>query len=219
MTVAPPLRILLVEDDSHMRGEFERMVRAHAHLSLMGSAGSIAEARELLLTGQPDVAIVDLGLPDGDGAELIELLHRSAPETAVLVSTVFGDEAHVIRAIEAGARGYLLKDTSLEDFARSIQVVFDGGSPLSPQVARHLLKRFSPAAPPSKAEPKPGDLTSREVEILTRISQGFSVAESAAQLEISHHTVSTHIKNIYGKLVVHNRVEAVNEARRKGLIR
>jgi DNA-binding NarL/FixJ family response regulator len=97
-------------------------------------------------------------------------------------------------------------------------MVFDGGSPLSPQVARHLLKRFAPLVVPSRSEPKPGDLTSREIDILTRISQGFSVTETALQLEISHHTVSTHIKNIYAKLAVHNRVEAVNEARRKGLI-
>lgn len=219
MTEPHLIRVFLVEDDDRMRAEFERMVQAHAQLSLAGSVASVAEAREPLLRASPDVAIIDLGLPDGSGAELIEMLQQNASGTAVLVSTVFGDEAHVIRAIEAGARGYLLKDTTLEAFAQSIQTVYEGGSPLSPQAARHLLKRFAPSVGDTRASEKPDGLTHREVDILTRISQGFSVVETARLLEISHHTVTTHIKNIYSKLAVHNRIEAVNEARRKGLIR
>lgn len=200
-----------------MREEFERMIQSQPDLTLMGSAGSLAQAQALLRRNTPDVAIIDLGLPDGDGISLIQTLWRETPGTAVLVATVFGDEAHVIRALEAGARGYLLKDTPLEDFARALHLVHQGGSPLSPQIARHLLKRFEPAARPSR-EPSPDALTSREVDILTRISQGFTVAETAAQLQISTHTVSSHVKNIYSKLAVHNRVEAVNLARRQGLI-
>lgn len=214
------IRVLIVEDDAPMRAEFERMVLGHPELALESSVGTLAEAREWLLCGKPsDVAIVDLGLPDGDGTELIAMLVRQAPQTAALVTTVFGDEAHVIRAIEAGARGYLLKDTSPEEFVRAIHMVHEGGAPLSPQIARHLLRRFAPVARVAKSSQAPDALTPREVEILTRISQGFSAAEAARSMNISHHTVTTHVKNIYSKLAVHNRIEAVNHARRKGLIR
>jgi DNA-binding NarL/FixJ family response regulator len=213
------IRIFLVEDDPAMRVEFERMVLAQPGLSLAGSACSLGEAHELLRGREVDIVIVDLGLPDGDGAELIAALRDSSPDTAALVTTVFGDEAHVIRAVEAGARGYLLKDTTPEEFLRAVHMVHEGGAPLSPQIARHLLKRFAPAAQPSHAEPDIEALTSREIDILTRISQGFSVAETAQASGISHHTVTAHIKNIYGKLSVRNRVEAVNRARQRGLIR
>jgi DNA-binding NarL/FixJ family response regulator len=166
--------------------------------------------------------IVDLGLPDEDGAVLIESLRISSPDTAVLVSTIFGDEAHVVRAIEAGARGYLLKDTTLDEFARSILLVVSGDAPLSPQIARHLLKRFPPTAPnarnPVRAMADLQDLTPREIGILQQIASGFSTGETATMLGISHHTVATHVKNIYSKLAVTNRMQAVNKARGKGII-
>lgn len=211
------IRVFLVEDDAPMRMEFERMVLAQPELQLVGSACTVAEARELLRTRDVDIVIVDLGLPDGDGTELIAALRDRSPMTAALVSTVFGDEAHVIRAVEAGARGYLLKDTTPEEFVRALRMVHEGGAPLSPQIARHLLKRFAPTSQPSRTEVE--RLTPREIDILTRISQGFSVAEAAQATGISHHTVTAHIKNIYSKLCVRNRVEAVNRARQRGLIR
>lgn len=199
------------------------MVDAHPALTLIGSASTVADARRKLRGVRPDVAIVDLGLPDGDGAELIDLLRESSPETAVLVSTIFGDEAHVVRALEAGARGYLLKDTTLDEFASSILLVRNGDSPISPRVARYLLKRFSPVAksptrPANGVMAQQASLTARETDILTSISSGFSVAETSVNLGVSPHTVKTHIKNIYGKLSVSSRIQAVNEARLKGLI-
>lgn len=213
------IRVFLVEDDANMRVEFERMVLGQTELLLAGSACNLAEARELLKTCEADIVIVDLGLPDGDGTELIAEMRDASPATAALVTTVFGDEAHVIRAVEAGARGYLLKDTTPEEFVRALRMVYEGGAPLSPQIARHLLKRFAPTPARSTAEPEVERLTSREIDILTRVSQGFSVAETAQATGISHHTVTAHIKNIYSKLSVRNRVEAVNRARQQGLIR
>ncbi|QWA12869.1 response regulator transcription factor [Sodalis ligni] len=211
------IQVLLVEDDESMRLEFESMVTTHPKLSLAGSVATLAEAKVLLHHTVPDVAIIDLGLHDGDGIELIKTLQQQTFPTAVLVATVFGDEAHVIRAIEAGARGYLLKDTSIVDFARAVELVHAGGAPLSPQIARHLLKRFEPAEK-SAVQAGPDSLTLREMDILKHISQGFTVAESARMLSLSSHTVATHIKNIYSKLAVHNRVEAIIQARNKGLI-
>ena len=211
------ISVVVIEDDAPLRDEFERMARSHAGLKLLGSAGTLAEARALLARYTPDVMMVDLGLPDGDGIELITTLGQISPQAVALVTTVFGDESHVIRAIEAGARGYLLKDSSVDEFARAVQIVHQGGSPLSPQIARHLLARFAPAARPPRVT-GPDALTPREIDILTRISQGFTVAETAEQLNISAHTAATHIKNAYSKLAVRNRVEAVNQARRRGLI-
>lgn len=218
VSTAKTIRIFVVEDDPAMRTEFERMISSSPGLVLAGSAEGLIEAHARLQADPVDVVIVDLGLPDGDGATLIAALREAAPTTAALVLTVFGDEGHVIRAIEAGARGYLLKDTMPDDFVKAIRMADEGGAPLSPQIARHLLKRFVPAAP-ALHPPSDDRLTPREIDILTRISQGFSVAETAQATGISHHTVTAHVKNIYSKLSVRNRVEAVNRARQEGLIR
>jgi DNA-binding NarL/FixJ family response regulator len=217
------VRVFVVEDDVSMRIEFERMIAAQQGLTLAGSAESMAAARSLLAHTPCDVAIVDLGLPDGDGSELIAWLSVRQPQATVLVSTVFGDEIHVVRAIEAGARGYLLKDTTAEEFVRSLIAVHTGDVPLSPQIARHLLKRFAPTSTASsrKSASKAAEidaLTPREVDILNHVALGYSAAETATRLSVSVHTVTTHIKRIYGKLAVHNRVAAVNAARSKGLI-
>jgi DNA-binding NarL/FixJ family response regulator len=223
MSDSAPVSVFVVEDDAAMREAFERMVDEHPNLTLVGTATTIAEAQAAFAQIHAQVAIIDLGLPDGDGDVLIESLRESSPDTAVLVSTVFGDEAHVVRAIEAGARGYLLKDTTLDEFARSILLVVSGDAPLSPQIARHLLKRFAPAAAdarkPSHLGKDKHDLTPREFAILEQIAYGFTVVETATKLKISHHTVATHVKSIYSKLAVTNKMQAVNEARRKGMIR
>lgn len=216
-----PVTVLVVEDDDPMRDAFIAVLRATAGLALWGEAGSLAAARALLRDPPPpDVALVDLGLPDGDGTMLIRALAAQAPGTAVLVATVFGDEAHVVRALEAGARGYLLKDSSGDELCRAVQLVHAGGAPLSPQVARHLLKRF--AAPPQRPVPRPAGgldrLSVRESESLTLIARGHTVAEVSQLLHLSPHTVATHIKNIYDKLAVSNRVQAVNKARATGQI-
>lgn len=211
--------VLVVEDDPVLREEFAGMVRGAPHLALFGTADDLAQARTLLRPGgRPDVAIVDLGLPDGDGCALIQELTEVPGRTAVLVATVFGDERHVVRALEAGAHGYLLKDSTLDEFARAVRVVREGGSPLSPSVARHLLKRFAPAPAPAGV-PAPERLSVREAQVLTCIAQGQPVPEVAAALNLSVHTVNTHVKNIYSKLAVSNRVQAVNRARATGQIR
>ncbi|QHG85783.1 DNA-binding response regulator [Xanthomonas cucurbitae] len=217
LAMSDPISLVVVEDDAHLRAEFERMACEHAGLRWLGGAGSLVDARALLARTQPDVVVVDLGLPDGDGSALIAECAQRHPPMPTLVATIFGDEAHVIRAIEAGARGYLLKDSAADEFVRAIALVHEGGAPLSPHIAKHLLARLAPV---SAAPAHPADaLTPREIEILTRIAQGFTVSETAEHLQISAHTASTHIKHIYNKLAVNNRVQAVNQARLRGLIR
>jgi DNA-binding NarL/FixJ family response regulator len=140
------------------------------------------------------------------------------PETDIMVVSVFGDEEHVLASIEAGATGYLLKDSLPEEFIDVIEQLRAGGSPISPVIARQLLRRLRPVQP---LEPDLSDcrrLSARESEILGLIAKGFTFAELARLLEISPHTVTTYVKKIYQKLAVHSRGEAVYEASRRGLI-
>lgn len=218
------ISLLVVEDDDALRNEFVGMIEQSSELVLLAAVGTLAAARVALARdGAPDVAMIDLGLPDGDGATLIHELAMLSPTTSALVVTVFGDEAHVVRALEAGAKGYLLKDATTEELVRAVRLVHAGGSPLSPSIARYLLKRFSQptcAAPPART-PRNGHtepLTRRESEILQLIALGLSVPEAAAALKLSPHTVSTHVKHIYNKLAVSSRVQAVNRARASGQI-
>lgn len=224
MAAGPRISVMVVEDDEALRREFASIIDAAPDLALLDVASDLSAGRAALARhGAPDVMIIDLGLPDGDGTALISELAAIAPEADALVITVFGDEGHVVRALEAGAKGYLLKDATPEEFVRAIRLVHEGGAPLSPMIARHLLKRFAPQRPTRAPPPANGNalvesLTARETEILKFIAQGKSVAETATAFHLSSHTVTTHVKRIYGKLAVNNRVQAVNRARATGQI-
>ena len=167
----------------------------------------------------PDVLLTDLGLPDGSGIDLIRETVRRYPATDIMVITVFGDEDHVLASIEAGATGYILKDSIPEEFVGLIKQLRAGGSPISPVIARQLLKRFKPhvASPEAVATVEAG-LSARESEVLSLIAKGFSFSEIARLLNVSQHTVTTHVKKIYQKLAVHSRGEAVYEAGKMGII-
>jgi DNA-binding NarL/FixJ family response regulator len=198
-------------------------LRGHPAIRLRGAAHSLADARQRLRAALPDVLMVDLGLPDGNGIELIREVSARGPGTDILVVTVFGDEAHVIASLEAGATGYLLKRSQPEALAQTILELREGGSPISPIIARQLLTRFrrgtSPGAPVSVPAAVPdGHLSERELEVLTYIAKGFTVNEIADMLALSAHTIATHVKRIYRKLCVHSRAEAFYEATRLGLL-
>jgi len=213
--------VLLVEDDAATRARLARAVAQDAGLALVGTVGSCAEARAQLGRVVPDVLLVDLGLPDGSGIDLIRECKRAAAGTEAMVITVFGDEQHVVAAIEAGASGYVLKDGSNAYIAESIRALLKGGSPISPAIARHLLRRFcapSPPVAPSAGEEVPG-LTEREHEVLGLLVKGFTFHEIGDLLGISAHTVTTHVKHIYGKLEVRSRAEAVYEALQLGIVK
>lgn len=214
--------VLLVEDDAHTRGRLADVVRGNPRLRLSAAVPTLAAARAELAKSCPDVLLTDLGLPDGDGIELIHELRARNAATLAMVVTIFGDEKHVVSALEAGALGYLLKDGSPEYIGASILEMLEGGSPISPPIARYLLKRFQ--APPSGTAPAEHDtalphLSEREREVLTLIVKGFSYAEAARLMVVSTHTVTTHVRNIYRKLEVHSRGEAVYEALQLGLVK
>ncbi len=215
--------VLLVEDDPHTRAHLARAVRAHAELDLIGEAASCAEARELLARRTPEVLLTDLGLPDGSGIELIRELRARHPDALAMVITVFGDEGSVLSAIAAGATGYLLKDGTSEQIGEAIAALLAGGAPISPSIARHLLRRFrgpDPAAQPApEAAADDPHLTAREAEVLQLIAKGFAFGEIAGLLSISPHTVTAHVRSIYRKLEVSSRGAAVFEAASRGLLK
>jgi DNA-binding NarL/FixJ family response regulator len=251
---APIYQVLVVEDDPQTRAYFVSCVCAHPQMRLLAEAASVAQGRVLLEQARAqgtalDVLLTDLGLPDGSGLELIAQVAQHHPGCDSLVISMFGDEDNVLASIEAGATGYLHKDSAPADIAQSILQLKRGESPMSPMIARRLLGKYrSMRAQPSEQRPaslppsafldqnRPSAdveyassatkiiatpegmrmLSKRELEVLEHISRGFSYAETAQISHVSVHTVQTHIKNIYSKLSVHNRSEAVFEAQRLG---
>ena len=213
------IKVMIVEDDPVFLNRFCKIVTAHPDYELFAAVTSGVAARESLARGAPDVLLIDLGLPDISGTQIIRETAMRHPQTDIMVVTVFGDEEHVLASVEAGATGYLLKDSLPEEFIDVIDQLRAGGSPISPVIARRLLKRLRPTQPP--LEPDVSDckrLSARESEILGLIAKGFTFSELAKLLEISPHTVTTYVKKIYQKLAVHSRGEAVYEASRRRLI-
>lgn len=228
-------RVLVVEDDQQMREFFADSVSRSDSLQLAASVGTVAEAMVWLNThaNKFDVLLTDLGLPDGSGLEVIIHAKKLNPACEPLVISMFGDECNVLASIEAGALGYIHKDSSPEDIANTILDMCAGASPISPMIARRVLdkyrteksnKLFDPVKPASKAPEEPHALcmhdllTPREQDVLALIARGFSYAEVARLKSMSLSTVQTHIKSLYVKLSVHSKNEAVFEATRMGFL-
>ncbi len=211
-------RVLIVEDQPATRERLAGIVAATAGLELVAALPDFGSAAQWLESEPaPTVMLVDLGLPDGDGLDLIRLSRRLDPQPEVMVISVFGDERHVVRAIEAGATGYLLKDSSAEEIGQGILRLIDGESPISSSIARHLLRRLQPTVQAAPTGDGP-HLTRREHDVLRLIAKGFAYAEIAAHLGMSPNTVTSHIKHIYRKLQVRSRGEAVFEAMQLGIL-
>ncbi len=216
--------VLIVEDTPEFMRRFSEAVLADPGLALAGVVGTGRAAIAMLDAQPPDVMLVDLGLPDIDGVEVIRHAARCHTQCDVLVVTMFGDDQHVVDSIEAGATGYLLKDAGAGHIAASIHELRAGGSPISPSIARRVLARFrigtapAPAAQPAPREAPPSPLTERETEILRLAAKGLSFETIGELTEISPHTVVAHVKKIYRKLAVHSRGEAVYEASQMGLL-
>lgn len=207
-------QVVVIEDDRHTRHYLAEAIAATPEFQVVGTAENCADAL-CLLRKKPDIALIDLGLPDGSGLDVIRSCCNQKTKTQFVVITVFGDEAHVIPALEAGACGYLLKDSAMPDIAALIMQVLTGGSPISPIIARKLLTRFRLNNPIESMV----SLTKREFEVLNLMAKGYNPQETAACLHVSYHTVVSHVRHIYEKLEVSSRAEAVFEATRMGLIK
>ena len=208
--------LLLVEDDAATRDWLVGLLADQPDLRLGLACGSVAEARDWLAGQRADIVLTDLGLPDGSGLEVIRLAARRG-RCEILVLSIFGDEANVLAALDAGASGYLLKDGNLDAMSEHLACLRSGGSPLSPRIARTLVRRLHGRARngAGAADATPaGPLSQRELDVLTGIGKGFSYAEVAAVLGVTANTVRTHVRRIYGKLAVHSATEALYEYHR-----
>lgn len=228
-------RVLIVEDDVPTRDFFADSVSRSHELRLVAGVGTFEEARVLIEDASQgiDILLTDLALPDGNGLELIRLAGRVQPSCEALVISMFGDEDSVLSGVEAGALGYIHKDFTPENIAHTILEMKAGASPISPMIARrvlakyqamHLVERDAATAPgASSAQPLPAAaghalLSAREQEVLELIARGFSYGEISRLKALSVHTIQSHVKNLYAKLAVHSRSEAVYEATRMGLL-
>lgn len=229
LAIATPalIRIMLVEDDVNFQNALSAAIGSAPDMVLASLAATRAQGLAALAQPQHDVLLVDLGLPDGSGIDVIRAARAKWPGCPIMVSTAFGDEAHVMRSIEAGASGYLLKDSSPHRMVDEIRSLHAGGSPISPLIARKVLERFrggdAPAAPladMSAPPPQPdhAGLSAREHEVLKLITKGFKVDEIAGLMGVSRYTVRSFVRRVYSKLEVNSKAEAIYEARHQGLL-
>jgi DNA-binding NarL/FixJ family response regulator len=220
--------VLIVEDEPEFQRRFTNAVLMDPELALAGSAGTGRAAIAMLDAAGPDVILLDLGLPDIYGVEVIRHAMRQPRPCDVLVVSMFDDDQNVMDSIEAGAAGYLLKDSLPESIVSSIQELRGGGSPISPGIARRILTRFRLALGPLRPGPAQArapapapcssPLTERETELLRLTAKGLSFDTISELMGISPHTVVAHVRKIYRKLAVHSRGEAVYEATQLGLL-
>ncbi|WPH13050.1 response regulator transcription factor [Variovorax paradoxus] len=219
------INVLIVEDEPALLRRFIDTVLVEPGFSLGGAVSTVAAACALLDATPVDVVLIDLGLPDGHGSRVIRHAVARQPQCDVIVVTMFGDDANVTDCIAAGATGYLLKDAQPQQLVAAILEVRDGGSPISPAIARRILQRMrtgeamaTPGPAPLANPPATSLLSERETEILRLTAKGLNFREVGEVLAISTHTVHTHVKRIYQKLAVHSRGEAVYEAGQLGLL-
>ena len=209
---------LIVEDIPEINRWLTEMVQQVFPLMIVHQAFDLRQAREILAMQQTfHLALIDLGLPDGSGLDLIHEIASSHPETVQIVTTIYDDDTHLFTALQAGANGYLLKDHTPEIFQQHLRQLEYGVPALSPSIARKMLAYFQ-ASPPTIKKSLPAiALTLRETEVLGCIGRGMRISQTAQMLHISEHTVSGYVKDIYRKLNISSRAEAALEADRRGL--
>lgn len=216
------IRVALVDDDAEFQFSVASALRGTPDLHLESVCSTLAQGLNLLKAEPVDILIVDLGLPDGSGIHLVEEANVKWPHCNIMVSTTFADEANVMTCLEAGATGYLLKDSSQQNLISELRHLHAGGSPISPLIARRLLIRFrrdhAHDNDQNSAEENDALLSGREQEVLELITKGFTANEIATLLSLSHHTILTFVRRIYAKLKVNSKAEAIYEARLKGII-
>lgn len=223
--------VAIVEDNPFHLQRYRDNIARDPALVLVGEFTGAAQAQAAMAAIAPDVVLVDLGLPDGSGFDVIRHVRKVSPRSSVMVVSVFGGERNLFEAIEAGATGYLLKDSVAADFTANIHALQAGESPISPALARLLLKRLGPLPatgtastahavkdPPANDGAGDTPLSRRETTILEAIARGRSLPEIGEELHISPLTVKTHVRNIYRKLEARSRQHAVYLAQQRGLL-
>ncbi len=210
------IKILIADDHPVVReGLFAMLSREH-DFDVVGEAKDGVEAVNKAKELAPDVVLMDLRMPEMDGVEAMRQIRSAMPNVKFIILTTYSDDEYIFSGIEAGARAYLLKDAPRDELFKAIRAVHMGESLIQPVVASKLLDRFSEL---SRRTPSGEELSGRELEILQLMAKGSANKEISAQLSISQSTVKTHIANIFQKLGVNDRTEAVTQALKKGIIR
>lgn len=214
-----PIRVLLADDDRLVRAAIETILRAAGDVELIGQAGDGRQAIDLTLLHRPDVVLLDIRMPILDGLAALREIRRIMPAVHVVMLTTFGEDDYVAQALNAGAAGFLLKDSAAEELPNAIRAAARGEAFLSPKVTRQVLDRL-PAPPAVSSEDVAAveSLSSREREVLILLAQGLSNAEISAQLFVTEGTVKTHLYRVFTKIGCENRVQAAMLAQRAGLL-
>ncbi len=212
--MSDPIRILIADDHPVVRDGLVAILSTQPDFVVVGEAGNGREALAQIKTVKPDVALLDLAMPEMDGVEAMRRLRDVAPGLPVIVFTAFDTDERILTAVQAGAKGYLLKGVPRQELFNAIRIVHNGGSLLQPIVASKLMRQVS-----RKPEPPAETLTPREQEVLRELAAGRQNKEIAAKLIISERTVKFHVSAILGKLGAGNRTEAVTLAAQRGLIK
>lgn len=211
-----PIRILVADDHLRFRDGMRAMMRHAGEVELVGEAATGDEAIAAADALQPDIVLMDLRMPGVNGIEATRRILETSPHMRILVLTMYEDDDSVFAALRAGARGYLLKGADKEEILRAIRAVSSGEAIFGPAIAQRLMRYFALPRPPMAPIAFP-ELTEREREILARIAQGWSNQEIAMSLVVSLKTVRNHVSNIFSKLQVADRTQAILQARKAGL--
>ncbi|WP_223277509.1 response regulator [Phaeocystidibacter luteus] len=217
MTKKPALRVVIVEDNPNMAAAMTEKISFFDELELVGHAPDGVEGVAMIKQENPDLVLMDIQMPHMDGIDATLQVKSFAPHVKVIITTVMDDNEHIFHAIKAGADGYLLKDADPGMLRDAVLEVMEGGAPMSPNVARKALTLLRTGAEPERHSSDRDLLSSRETEILKELSKGSVYTEVAESLFIAPSTVRKHVENIYKKLQVHSKIEAIDLARRKGL--
>ena len=209
--------ILLLEDLPEIRAWIKALVLQVFPQAQISEAARVHDALGLVSAVKFDLALVDLGLPDGSGVDVVAALRESQPEVQSVVVTIHDDDEHLFPALQAGAFGYVLKEQPREHFIEQLSRISQGEPPLSPSSARRVIAYFAAQARPQANSMPRVQLTDRESEVLLRVAKGYTLPEIGVQLSLSRHTIADYVKQIYRKLNVSSRAEAALEAQRLGL--
>ncbi len=210
------LQVAIVEDQPRIREGLRMLIDGTEGFRCNGSFGSMEEAIPGIGRDVPDVALVDIGLPEMSGIEGIRVLKRRHPQLTILMLTVYDDDKRIFDALCAGASGYLLKKTPPARLLESLREVVNGGSPMSPEVARRVVALFREIRPPEDADCA---LTPHEIRVLKLLVEGHNYKTAAAELDVSVNTIRFHMRSIYEKLQVHSKSEAVAKSLRQRIVR
>jgi len=211
--------ILLLEDLPEIRIWLKSLVLEVFPNATITECSRIHDALHQVQAQCFDLALCDLGLPDGDGTDVVARLHELQPEVLSVVVTIHDDDEHLFPALQAGAYGYILKEQPRELITEQLQRMAQGEPPLSPSIARKVIKYFAGMPKPVTDTLPEVSLTERESEVLLRVAKGYTLPEIGVQLSLSRHTIADYVKQIYRKLNVSSRAEAALEAQRLGLFR